>query len=42
MFVNLMLMLVGGLVCLSLYLMMACLATLSMENELPDLEDVQV
>ncbi|GAB6097645.1 hypothetical protein JCM14469_38990 [Desulfatiferula olefinivorans] len=42
MFVNLMLMLLGGLVCLSLYLMMAFLAAVSMENELPDLEDIQV
>lgn len=42
MFLNLMIMLAGGLACLALYLMMAFLATLSMENELPDLEDVQV
>jgi len=42
MMINFMLLLVGGVSVMALYIMMAFLATLSMENDLPDLEDIQI
>lgn len=41
MFINCILLLVGSVSVIALYLIMAFLITLSMENELPDFEDIQ-
>jgi hypothetical protein len=42
MWMNFVLLLAGSATILALYIMMAFLAAISRENELPDLEDVQV